>query len=106
MLQLAVRWKTTVPSEEIGRRSLMPGQIPCLLVVVPVLGTDISLGDSRDGHMAYQSYLPSLGAGLLKPGEVGISATNRNFKGRMGSREADVYLGMNETKPLMILFLR
>ncbi len=33
-----------------------------------------------------------LGVGLLKDGEVGISATNRNFKGRMGSREAKVYL--------------
>jgi homoaconitate hydratase len=39
----------------------------------------------------------SLGAGLLKAGEVGISATNRNFKGRMGSREADVYLGTTHT---------
>jgi len=33
-----------------------------------------------------------LGAGTLEPGEVGISATNRNFKGRMGSREAKAYL--------------
>ncbi len=33
-----------------------------------------------------------LGAGTLEPGEVGISATNRNFKGRMGSREAQAYL--------------
>ena len=33
-----------------------------------------------------------LGAGTLEAGEVGISATNRNFKGRMGSREASVYL--------------
>lgn len=33
-----------------------------------------------------------LGAGLLEPGEVGISATNRNFKGRMGSRDAEAYL--------------
>ncbi len=33
-----------------------------------------------------------LGTGLLEPGEVGISATNRNFKGRMGSREAKAYL--------------
>ncbi len=33
-----------------------------------------------------------LGTGLLEPGEVGISATNRNFKGRMGSRDAKAYL--------------
>ncbi|UCG75545.1 MAG: homoaconitase [Gemmatimonadota bacterium] len=33
-----------------------------------------------------------LGAGLLEAGEVGISATNRNFKGRMGSRDARCYL--------------
>ena len=34
-----------------------------------------------------------LGEGTLEPGEVGISATNRNFKGRMGSRDAKAYLG-------------
>jgi homoaconitate hydratase len=33
-----------------------------------------------------------LGTGLLEAGEVGISATNRNFKGRMGSRDAKCYL--------------
>jgi len=33
-----------------------------------------------------------LGVGLLEEGEVGISATNRNFKGRMGSRDAEAYL--------------
>ena len=33
-----------------------------------------------------------LGTGLLEDGEVGISATNRNFKGRMGSRNAQAYL--------------
>ncbi|XBW36225.1 hypothetical protein QEN19_001806 [Hanseniaspora menglaensis] len=33
-----------------------------------------------------------LGTGLLEPGEVGVSATNRNFKGRMGSKEAKAFL--------------
>jgi homoaconitate hydratase len=37
-----------------------------------------------------------LGSGLLEAGEVGISATNRNFKGRMGSRDAQCYLGSPE----------
>ncbi|MBT3821334.1 MAG: hypothetical protein HOG04_08040 [Nitrospinaceae bacterium] len=33
------------------------------------------------------------GPGQLGPGEVGISSTNRNDKGRMGSVEASIYLG-------------
>src|SRR5213075_1204524 len=33
-----------------------------------------------------------LGRGLVEKGEIAISATNRNFKGRMGDREALVYL--------------
>jgi len=37
-----------------------------------------------------------LGVGLLEPGEVGISSTNRNFKGRMGSRDAKCYLASPE----------
>jgi homoaconitate hydratase len=34
-----------------------------------------------------------LGRGLVEKDEIAISATNRNFKGRMGDREALVYLG-------------
>ncbi|MBL8747406.1 MAG: homoaconitase [Phycisphaerae bacterium] len=34
-----------------------------------------------------------LGRGTIQAGEVGISATNRNFEGRMGDRKGEVYLG-------------
>ncbi|KAF8506149.1 hypothetical protein BU17DRAFT_101008 [Hysterangium stoloniferum] len=34
-----------------------------------------------------------LGTGLLEDGETGISATNRNYKGRMGHPNAQAYLG-------------
>jgi homoaconitate hydratase len=53
---------------DAGARSLPPGCGPCI----------------------------GLGTGLLEPGEVGISATNRNFKGRMGSRDAHAYLASPE----------
>lgn len=35
--------------------------------------------------------------GLLAPGEVCITASTRNFKGRMGSSDAEVYLGSSGT---------
>jgi len=34
-----------------------------------------------------------LGAGIIAEGEVCLSSTNRNFQGRMGSKDAFVYLG-------------
>ncbi|OXV10745.1 hypothetical protein Egran_01494 [Elaphomyces granulatus] len=37
-----------------------------------------------------------LGRGLLEAGQVGISASNRNFKGRMGSRDSQAYLASPE----------
>jgi 3-isopropylmalate/(R)-2-methylmalate dehydratase large subunit len=30
--------------------------------------------------------------GILAPGETAVATTNRNFKGRMGSLESEVYL--------------
>jgi homoaconitate hydratase len=37
-----------------------------------------------------------LGVGLLEPGEIGISCSNRNYKGRLGSTEAKAYLSSPE----------
>ncbi|KAH6987997.1 aconitase a/isopropylmalate dehydratase [Ilyonectria sp. MPI-CAGE-AT-0026] len=37
-----------------------------------------------------------LGTGLLEPGETGVSSSNRNYKGRMGSTAANAYLASPE----------
>ncbi len=73
------------------------------LLVAPASAAAVAEA-ARDGTLATISeaggyLLPTgcgacaaLGAGVLAEGEVCISSTNRNFKGRMGANSAEVYL--------------
>ncbi|MEA3201164.1 MAG: 3-isopropylmalate/(R)-2-methylmalate dehydratase large subunit [Thermoplasmata archaeon] len=46
---------------------------------------------------AKRAFPPTGGFGRVAPGERCISSSNRNFKGRMGSSQAEVYLGSPAT---------
>ena len=48
--------------------------------------TNPTCGSCMGGHM-----------GILAEGETAITSTTRNFKGRMGSREAKIYMASSAT---------
>jgi len=75
-----VRMIVTPASQEIYLQALKSGLLE-IFVEAGALVTNPTCGACFGGHM-----------GLLAPGEVCISSSNRNFVGRMGSPEAEVYL--------------
>ncbi|KAJ3159045.1 mitochondrial Homoaconitase [Geranomyces michiganensis] len=82
------------------RRTLAPGVEMYIAAASSEVQRDAEVsGDWAELLRAGAKPLPAgcgpcigLGVGLLQDGEVGISATNRNYKGRMGSPNAQAYL--------------
>ncbi len=67
-------------SSEVLRAALAAGYIDTFLAAGAMLGTP-GCGPCMGNHM-----------GVPAPGEVTISSANRNFRGRMGTAESEVYL--------------
>jgi 3-isopropylmalate/(R)-2-methylmalate dehydratase large subunit len=67
-------------SSEIYAEGMRLGYVQTLLEAGAVLGVP-GCGPCMGNHM-----------GILAPGEVCLSSANRNFKGRMGQPEAEIYL--------------
>jgi len=75
-----VRMIVVPASQEVYLQALQDGLLEIFLKAGAIVGNP-TCGPCLGGHL-----------GLLAPGEVGISSSNRNFVGRMGSPKAQVYL--------------
>ena len=84
-LAKGVRMIVTPGSQDIFREAIRLGYVETLMEAGAVV-TNSTCGACFGGHM-----------GLLADGEVCITASTRNFKGRMGSPEAKVYMGSPAT---------
>jgi 3-isopropylmalate/(R)-2-methylmalate dehydratase large subunit len=72
-------------SREVQLRAMKTGVLATLAEAGAIL-CNPSCGPCFGGHV-----------GLLAPGEACISSTNRNFRGRMGSPDAEIYLASPAT---------
>jgi 3-isopropylmalate/(R)-2-methylmalate dehydratase large subunit len=79
------RMIVTPGSQDIFKEAIRLGYVETLMEAGAVV-TNSTCGACFGGHM-----------GLLADGEVCITASTRNFKGRMGSPEARVYMGSPAT---------
>jgi 3-isopropylmalate/(R)-2-methylmalate dehydratase large subunit len=77
---LGTRLLVIPASSEVLSEAVRLGVIQILLEAGAMLGTP-GCGPCMGNHM-----------GVLAPGEVCISSANRNFRGRMGQPEAEIYL--------------
>ena len=75
----------TPGSQKVLQEALAKGYVETLMSAGAVV-TNSTCGACYGGHM-----------GVLGDGEVCITASTRNFQGRMGSPEADIYLGSPAT---------
>jgi 3-isopropylmalate/(R)-2-methylmalate dehydratase large subunit len=80
-----VRMIVTPASQEVYLEALKAGLLEVFVEAGAVV-CNPTCGACFGGHM-----------GLLAPGEVCISSSNRNFVGRMGSPEAEIYLASPAT---------
>lgn len=80
-----VRLIVTPSTQNIYIEAERKGYIRTILEAGGVV-TNPTCGSCFGGHM-----------GLLGDGETGITSTTRNFKGRMGSRDAEIYLASSAT---------
>lgn len=80
-----VRFIVNPASRQVYHAALEDGTIGTLVKAGATIGP-ATCGACFGGH-----------CGLLAPGEVCISSTNRNFPGRMGSAEAQIYLASPAT---------
>lgn len=80
-----VRFIVTPASQDIYLQALRAGYIETLVASGAVV-TNSTCGACFGGHM-----------GVLGPGETCITSSTRNFRGRMGSQDAEIYIGSSAT---------